>query len=231
MESEYSQQEKNGFRSFLVFTFLLTGILNIGFSINSSNFRVKTIEIESASGKYDSTVFSSEVLNQSIWLINSDTFISKKMQYPTIENVEVRKEYPDKVILIISEYAELIVISDLRGTVPLRNVLYKNGLQIPTSEVGELPSIVITNGPVEEGFNGELISMIMTFKNYNLKLPNFSFNYDGEKLTGEYGETLIDFGASIDLGTKAAALGSLLENSVCSGEVRFLGSEELIANC
>ena len=63
MESEYSQQEKNGFRSFLVFTFLLTGILNIGFSINSSNFRVKTIEIESASGKYDSTVFSSEVLN------------------------------------------------------------------------------------------------------------------------------------------------------------------------
>ena len=39
MESEYSQQEKNGFRSFLVFTFLLTGILNIGFSINSSNFK------------------------------------------------------------------------------------------------------------------------------------------------------------------------------------------------
>jgi len=231
VESLYNLQEKNGFRSFLIFTFLLTGILNVGFSINSINFRVKTIEIESNSDKYDSTNFSKEVLNQSIWFINSDTFISKKMQYPTIENVEVRKEYPDKVILVISEYDEIIVISDLRGTIPVRNVLYKNGLEIPSSEIGELPTVVIANGPVEAGFNGELISMILTFKNYNLNASNLSFNYDGEKFTGVYGETFIDFGSSIDLGTKASALGSLLENSVCSGEVRFLGPEELIANC
>ena len=231
MESLYNLQEKNGFRSFLIFTFLLTGILNVGFSINSSNFRVKIIEIESTSNKYDTTNFSKEVLNQSIWLINNDTFISKKMQYPTIENVEVRKEYPDKVILVISEYDEIIVISDLRGTIPVRNVLYKNGLEIPSSEIGELPTVVIANGPVEAGFNGELISMILTFKNYNLNASNFSFNYDGEKLTGVYGETSINFGSSIDLGTKASALGSLLENSVCSGEVRFVGPEELIANC
>jgi hypothetical protein len=231
MESEYSLQEKNVFKSFLIFTFLLMGILNIGFSINSSNFRVKTIEIESTSNNFDSANFSNYVLNQSIWLINSDTFLSKKMQYPTIENIEVRKVYPDKLILVISEHAELIVISDLRGTIPLRNILYKNGFQIPSSKFSELPSIVITNGPVEAGFDGELISMIMTFKNYNLNLSNLSFNYDGEKLTGTYGEALIDLGPPIDLGTKAAALGSLLENSVCSGEIRFLGSEELIANC
>ena len=99
------------------------------------------------------------------------------------------------------------------------------------SEIGELPTVVITNGPVEAGFNGELISMILTFKNYNLNVSNLSFNYDGEKLTGVYGETSINFGSSIDLGTKASALGSLLENSVCSGEVRFVGPEELIANC
>ena len=231
MESLHNLQEKNGFRSFLIFTFLLTGILNVGFSINSINFRVKTIEIESNSDKYDSTNFSKEVLNQSIWFINSDTFISKKMQYPTIENVEVRKEYPDKVILVISEYDEIIVISDLRGTIPVRNVLYKNGLEIPSSEIGELPTVVIANGPVEAGFNGELISMILTFKNYNLNASNLSFNYDGEKLTGVYGETFINFGSPIDLGTKASALGSLLENSVCSGEVRFVGPEEIIANC
>ncbi len=231
MESEYSLQERNSFRPFLIFTFLLIGILNVGFSINSSHFRVKTIEIESISNKYDSTDFSNEVLNQSIWLINSDTFISKKMQYPTVENIEVLKEYPDKIILVISEYAELIVISDLRGTFPVRNVLYKNGLEISSSEVGELPSIVITNGPVEAGFNGELISMIMTFKNYNLDSSDLSFNYDGENLIGVYGETLIDFGPPVDLGTKAAALGALLENSECNGEVRFLGSEEIVANC
>ena len=231
MESEYVLQEKNRFRSFLIFAFLLTGILNIGLSINSSHFRVKTIEIESISNNYNSNDFSNEVLNQSIWLINSDTFISKKIQYPTIENVEVHRDYPDKVTLIISEHAELIVISDLRGTIPSRNVLYKNGLEILTSDKRDLPTIVITNGPLKAGFNGELISMMMTFKNYDLNQSNFSFNYDGEQLKGVYEETLINFGPSVDLGTKAAALGSLLENSSCSGEVRFLGSEELIANC
>ena len=231
MASLHNLQEKNVFRSFLIFTFLLTGILNVGFSINSSNFRVKTIEIESTSNKYDSTDFSKEVLYQSIWLINSDTFISKKMQYPTIENLEVLKDYPDKVVLVINEHAEIIVISDLRGTIPVRNILYKNGLEVPSSEVGELPTIVVTNGPVEVGFNGELISMIMTLKNYNLDSSNLSFNYDGEKLRGVYSETFIDFGPPVDLGTKAAALGALLEKSECSGEVRFLGSEELTANC
>ena len=231
MESEYILQEKNRFRSFLIFAFLLTGILNIGLSINSSHFRVKTIEIESISNNYNSNDFSNEVLNQSIWLINSDTFTSKKIQYPTIENVEVHRDYPDKVTLIISEHAELIVISDLRGTIPSRNVLYKNGLEILTSDKRDLPTIVITNGPLKAGFNGELISMMMTFKNYDLNQSNFSFNYDGEQLKGVYGETLINFGPPLDLGTKAAALGSLLENSACSGEVRFLGSEELIANC
>ena len=231
MESEFSLQEKNSFRTFLIFTFLLTGILNVAFSINSSHFRVKTIEIESISNKYNSNDFSNEGLNKSIWLINSDSFASKKMQYPTIENIEVRREYPDEIILIISEYAELLVISDLRGTIPVRNVLYKNGLEIKSSDTGELPTILITNGPVEAGFNGELISMIMTLKNYDLDESNFTFAYDGKKLTGEYGETFFDFGSSIDLGTKAAALGLLLENSECDGEVRFLGSEELIANC
>jgi hypothetical protein len=231
MESEHRLQEKNRFRTFLIFALLLSSILNVGFSINSSHFRIKTIEIDSISNKFDSIDFSNEVLNQSIWLINSDTFISKKMQYPTIENIEVLKDYPNKVILVISEHAELILISDLRGTIPVRNVLYKNGLEIPPLEVGDLPTIVVTNGPVEAGFNGELISMIMTFKNYNLDSPNLSFRYDGKKLTGVYRETLIDFGPPVDLGTKAAALGALLEKSKCLGEVRFLGPEELIADC
>ena len=231
MENEYSLQVTNGFKSFLIFAFLLVVILNVGLSINSSYFRVKTVEIESISNSYNKTDFINEIFNQSIWFINSETFTSKKMQYPTIENVEVRKEYPDKVILIISDYDEIIVISDLRGTSPVRNVLYKNGLEISSPNTAGLPTIVITNGPVEAGFSGELISMVMTFRNYNLNQSSFSFNFDGQKLTGAYEETLINFGPSRDLGTKAAALGSLLENSECSGEVRFLGPEELVANC
>ena len=143
----------------------------------------------------------------------------------------VTKEYPDKIILNITEYEELIVVTDLRGTFPRRTILYKNGLEIISADINNLPTISILNGPVQAGFNGELISMMMTFKNYELDLSTFTFNYDGQKIVGVYRETTVDFGPSLNLGIKAAALGSLLENSNCSGEIKFIGSEELIANC
>ena len=231
MEREFSIQEKNSLRAFLIFAFLLIGLLSIGFSVNSSYFRVKTIEINSVSSKYDISDFSYEALNKTIWLINSDTFIDNKTKYPTIESLTITKEYPDKIILNITEYEELIVITDLRGTIPLRTILYKNGLEIVSNEKNDLPTISVLNGPVQAGFTGELVSMMMTFQNYELETHTFTFNYDGQKIVGEYKETTIDLGPPFDLGTKAAALGSLLENSNCKGEVRFIGTEELIANC
>ena len=231
MERQFSIQEKNSLRSFLIFAFLLICLLSIGFSINSSYFRVKTIEINSVSSKYNIANFSNEALNKTIWLINSDTFIDNRTNNPTIENLTITREYPDKIIINITEYEELIVITDLRGTIPLRNVLYKNGLEIASDEKNDLPTITVLNGPVQAGFTGELVSMMMTFQNYELETSTFKFNYDGKKIVGEYGETTIDFGPPIDLGTKAAAVGSLLENSNCRGEVKFIGSEELIANC
>ena len=231
MESDYSFQEKKSLKSFLLFTFLLICLINVGFSINSSYFRVKTIEVNSISNNFRSSDFSKGSLNRSIWLINSDIFNDKKIQYPTIESVIITKEYPDKVIVNVIEYEELIVVTDLRGTIPRRTILYKNGLEIVSSDIRDLPTLSISNGPVQAGFNGELVSMIMTLKNYQLNESDFSFYYDGQKLTGEYGGTVIDFGSSIDLGTKGAALGSLLENSKCSGDIRFIGSEEIIANC
>ena len=231
MENEFSIRDKNSLKSFLIFAFLLLVLLFIGFSINSSYFKVKTIEINSISSKYNITDFYIETLNKSIWLINGDTFLNNRVKYPTIENVTVAKEYPDKIILNITEYEELIVVTDLRGTIPRRTILYKNGLEIVSADISNLPIISILNGPVQAGFNGELISMMMTLKNYELDLSTFAFNYDGQKIVGEYRETTIDFGPSIDLGIKAAALGSLLENSNCNGEIKFIGSEELIANC
>ena len=231
MENEFSIRDKNSLKSFLIFAFLLLVLLFIGFSINSSYFKVKTIEINSVSSNYNITDFYIETLNKSIWLINGDTFLNNRVKYPTIENVTVAKEYPDKIILNITEYEELIVVTDLRGTIPRRTILYKNGLEIVSADINNLPIISILNGPVQAGFNGELISMMMTLKNYELDLSTFAFNYDGQKIVGEYRETTIDFGPSIDLGIKAAALGSLLENSNCNGEIKFIGSEELIANC
>ena len=231
MESEYSFSEKKSLKSFLLFTFLLICLINVGFSINSSYFRVKTIEVNSISNNFSSSDFSNESLNQSIWLISSNIFNDKKIEYPTIESITISKEYPDKIIVNVIEYEELIVVTDLRGTIPLRTILYKNGLAVESSDMRDLPTLSISNGPVQAGFNGELVSMMMTLKNYKLNESDFSFSYDGQKLVGEYRETVINFGPSIDLGTKGAALGALLENSTCSGEVRFIGSEEIIANC
>ena len=231
MESEYSFLEKKSLKSFLLFTFLLICLINVGFSINSTYFRVKIIEVNSISNNFSSSDFSNESLNQSIWLVNNNIFNDKKIEYPTIESITISKEYPDKIIVNVIEYEELIVVTDLRGTIPLRTILYKNGLEVESSDMRDLPTLSISNGPVQAGFNGELVSMMMTLKNYKLNESDFSFSYDGQKLTGEYRETTIDFGPSIDLGTKGAALGALLENSTCRGEVRFIGSEEIIANC
>ena len=74
MENKYSQQEQVSLKSFSVFSFLLLIILNIGFIINSSFFRVDQIEINNNSKLFQSIDFSNIVLNQSIWLIDSDTF-------------------------------------------------------------------------------------------------------------------------------------------------------------
>ena len=48
---------------------------------------------------------------------------------------------------------------------------------------------------------------------------------------GEYRSTLIDFGKPLDLGSKSSALGSLIENSDCQGEIRFISKEDIVANC
>ena len=92
MENEFSIREKNSLKSFLIFAFLLLVLLFIGFSINSSYFKVKTIEINSTSSKYNISDFSIEALNKSIWLINGDTFLNNRIKFPTIENVTVAKD-------------------------------------------------------------------------------------------------------------------------------------------
>ena len=46
MENELSIREKNSLKTFLIFAFLLLVLLFIGFSINSSYFKVKSIEID-----------------------------------------------------------------------------------------------------------------------------------------------------------------------------------------
>ena len=143
----------------------------------------------------------------------------------------ISKEYPNKITIELNEYDKIMTITDLRGSVPKKSTLYKNMIEIESDEIFLIPSLTITNGPVPTGFNGEMVSLIMTLKSYNLDVNSFNFTYDGDFFIGEYRSTLIDFGKPLDLGSKSSALGSLIENSDCQGEIRFISKEDIIANC
>ena len=231
MEIDFNEHEKVSFRSFLIFSLFLLIILITGFTLNSTSFRVSDVEVLSTNEIFYKNDFIKPALGQSIWLINNDTFSDNMLQRPTIESLIISKEYPNKITIELTEYDKIMTITDLRGSTPKKTTLYKNMLQIESDDIFAVPSLTITNGPVPTGFSGEMVSLIMTLKNYTLDVNSFNFIYDGTSFIGEYKDTLIDFGKPLDLGSKSSALGSLLENSECQGEIRFISKEDLIANC
>ena len=231
MEIDFNEQEKVSFRSFLIFSLFLLIILNTGFTLNSAYFRVSKVEVLGSDGIFNEADLIKPALGQSIWLINNDTFSNNMLQIPTIESVIISKEYPNKITIELTEYDKIMTITDLRSSIPKKSTLYKNLIEIESDEIFSIPSLTITNGPVPTGFNGEMVSLIMTLKSYNLDINSFNFTYNGDSFIGEYRSTLMDFGKPSDLGSKSSALGSLIENSECQGEIRFISKEDLIANC
>ena len=231
MQIDFNELEKASLRSFLIFSLFLLIILITGFTLNSTSFRVSNVEVLSSNEIFYKNDFIKPALGQSIWLINNDTFSDNMLQRPTIESLIISKEYPNKITIELTEYDKIMTITDLRGSTPKKTTLYKNMLQIESDDIFAVPSLTITNGPVPTGFSGEMVSLIMTLKNYNLDVNSFNFIYDGASFIGEYKDTLIDFGKPLDLGSKSSALGSLLENSECQGEIRFISKEDLIASC
>jgi len=231
MEINYNEQEKVSFQSFLMFSLFLLIILNTGFTLNSAYFRVSKVEVLGNNEIFDEADLIKPALGQSIWLVNNDTFADNMLQIPTIESVIISKEYPNKITIELYEYEKILTITDLRGSMPKKSTLYKNMIEIESDDIFLIPSLTITNGPVPTGFNGEMVSLIMTLKSYNLDVNSFNFIYNGDSFIGEYGSTFIDFGKPLDLGSKSSALGSLIENSECQGEIRFISKEDLIANC
>ena len=231
MENDFNDQEKVSFRLFLIFSLFLLIILNTGFLLNSSYFRVSKVEVVSSSELYDETVLIKLVLGQSVWLINDNTFSNEILKIPTIESVNITKKFPNEIKIELTEYDKIMSITDLRGSVPKKTTLYKNMVETKSEKILNVPSLTITNGPVAPGFNGEMVSLIMTLKSYDVDVNDFNFIFDGNSFTGEHKDIIINFGKPLDLGTKSSALGSLLENSKCKGEIRFISKEDLIADC
>ena len=231
MEIDFNEQEKVSFRSFLIFSLFLLTVLNIGFSLNSSYFRISKVEVIGSTELFDETELIKLALGQSIWLINNDSFSNEVLKTPTIESLSITKNYPNKLTIELTEYDRILFITDLRGSVPKKSTLYKNMVETDSDKIIDISSLTISNGPVPAGFNGEMVSLIMTLKSYDLDVYTFNFIYDGETFIGEYRDTVINFGKPLDLGSKSSALGSLLEKSECKGEIRFISKEDIIADC
>ena len=231
MEIDFNEQEKVSFRSFLIFSLFLLTVLNIGFSLNSSYFRISKVEVIGSNELFDETELIKLAIGQSIWLINNDSFSNEVLKTPTIESLSITKNYPNELTIELTEYDRILFITDLRGSVPKKSTLYKNMVETDSDKIIDISSLTITNGPVPAGFNGEMVSLIMTLKSYDLDVYTFNFIYDGETFIGEYRDTVINFGKPLDLGSKSSALGSLLEKSECKGEIRFISKEDIVADC
>ncbi len=226
---EYTQLEQTSFKTFLGFSFLIFLVLLPSFYIFSSYYRVKDIEVQGSS-YIDEDLFI-EFYNISIWSIGETSFENIYTSDRTIEKIELTKKLPDQLQIKITHYLQVAEITDLRGSVVTKGVLYKNLLFKETILENDVVNVTITNGPVDDGFNGEIVSFVMTLLNFKIDISEISLVHNGSYLNGVYKGIEIDFLEPIDLSTKASAVGELLENSSCTGEVSFISSNSFVTDC
>ena len=234
MYDQFELVQKRTFKTFLNFSFLILLLILIFFTILSTKYRVTNYEInriESSSVVLNLGSLES-IKGESIWLVNESDFEKAIKENNTIENIIFTKNLPNSLLIEIKEFESIAKIIDFRNSIPKNTILFKNQLEVENSSNDyQLPLVTITNGPVAGNFSGELVSFFVTLKKYNLNISDFSLVHNGSNLVGEFRGLSIYFGQPIDLGTKASVIGDFLSNKSCSGEIRFLTSEEIVSNC
>ena len=169
---------------------------------------------------------------KSIWFINDNSFEQIYKDNPDIKYINYARKSPNKLIISVDTYQQLANIIDLRGSVETSSILYENSYVVSTPTIENvLPIVKIENGPVDSGFNGELITLFKTLDNYKYTKQSLQIIYDGEAFNAYYGKTTFQLGDAVDLGKKASILGTYLSDNSCDGTVRFLTSESTIENC
>ena len=225
--------EQKSFKTFSIFSFLSLLTLIIFLSIFSSKFTITNINYENNNDlNYDSLKF---VQGKSIWLINESDFSQFYEDNLNVESLVISKELPNLIFVDIFVYEKIIQISDLRDTKPKQVILYKNLHTEITESSNQLPSLIVTNGPIPDGFYSEIISLILTVNKYNVSIQDLKIMYDGSELTGSYNNTLLNIGRPIDLSKKGSVVGYILEEGNCDGLVTIVDSNsediETILNC
>lgn len=229
MIKEYTQLEQTSFKTFLGFSLLIFIVLLPSFYIFSNYYRVKDIEVQ-GSPYIDASLFT-EFYNISIWSIGENSFENIYISDNTIEKIELTKKLPNQLKINISHYLQVAEITDLRGSEVTKGVLYKNLLFKEAYLENDVANVTITNGPVDDGFNGEIVSLVMTLLNFEIDISKISLVHNGSNLKGFYKGIEIDFLGPVDLSTKASAVGELLEKSSCKGEVTFITNNSFVTDC
>ena len=177
--------------------------------------------------------FLDTLYGESIWTLNENSVESLYSTDPTIEKIELIKILPSQLEIKLNFYEQVAEISDLRGSQPKLSVLYKN---LHTTEFvnasKNIVSVTIINGPVDNGFNGEIVALFMTLSSFDeINTGSLKLTHLGTSIVGNYENTEILFGSPIDLATKAAAVGELLSNKSCQGTVRFVSKNSFVTDC
>ena len=192
---------------------------------------VKNIEF---SPKYHvDNSFLETLYGESIWTLDETSLESFYSADPTIEKIELTKILPSKLEIKIKLYEQVAEISDLRGSQPKLFVLYKNLYTTESIDTSKnVLSVTIVNGPVDNGFNGEIVALFMTLSNFDkINTGSLKLTHLGTSIVGYYNDTEILFGSPVDLATKAAAVGELLSDGSCQGTVRFVSTNSFVTDC
>ena len=214
--------ESKSFRTFTLFTFVVLITLALLVSIFSNKYRVSIINYDyELNLNYEGL---KELEKLSIWLVNDDNFEKFYLDNPNVESLEISKQLPNVINININLYQKIIVYTDFRDTSPEQKLLYKNLYTADATSEEDLAHLVITNGPIVDGFYSEIVSFILTVEKYEVDLSEVSMTFDGDDLEINYLDTIIDAGKAVDLSRKGTVVGYILERGDCKGSVTILQS-------
>ena len=217
-----SEVESKSFRTFSLFIFVVLTIFCLIVSTFSSMYRVSTINYNSELDlNYDGL---KGIKNSSIWLVNDGNFEKFYQDNLNVENLEISKQLPNVINIKINLHQKIIVYTDFRDSSPKQRVLYKNLYTDDAISEIDLANLVITNGPIDDGFYSEIVSFILTVEKYEVDLSEVSLTFDGNVLVLNYFDTIIEAGKAVDLSRKGSVVGYILEKDDCKGKITILES-------
>ena len=120
----YSDIERQTFKTFLAFSTLLLTFIVIFFNLSSTVYRVSNISyIENEDLDYSSI---ERLVGVSIWLVDYYYFQDFYDDNPTVDSLSITKELPDTLIANIILSDQIANIEDKRQVPSSISVLYKN---------------------------------------------------------------------------------------------------------